>query len=246
MMVTCFEEGFTPVSVWAWSALSSVPRASDHLTTHRCFVSRAHLLVRACLALGTSGWGKGQTWKVLLESSLSSLWEHASLLSSLAAAQPCDGRWLFCHNLPVFPHHYHTRLLLIWDNPALARHYQFSAKVHRILRYSRPQSRFDILENVFLLAPDTYSGCLHVICVCPNGNRFGTISSKFFWRHCWKFEIVDRIFERNEMWHCSLKAEKWWQCLLTAAVLEWHSTLCINTRDSRGVSVTLCTRKLIF
>ena len=70
---------------------------------------------------------------------LPSVWEHASLLSSLAAAQPCDGRWLFCHNLPVFPHHYHTRLLLIWDNPALARHYQFSAKVHRILRYSRPQ-----------------------------------------------------------------------------------------------------------
>ena len=58
-----------PPDVWAWSALSSVPRASDHLTTHRCFVSRAHLLVRACLALGTSGWGKGQTWKVLLESS---------------------------------------------------------------------------------------------------------------------------------------------------------------------------------
>ena len=42
-----------PPDVWAWSALSSVPRASDHLTTHRCFVSRAHLLVQACLALGT-------------------------------------------------------------------------------------------------------------------------------------------------------------------------------------------------
>ena len=134
-----FQGRIHPPDVWAWSALSSVPRASDHLTTHRCFVSRVHLLVQACLALGTSGWGKGQTWKVLLESSLSSLWEHASLLSSLAAAQPCDGRWLFCHNLPVFPHHYRTRLLLIWDNPALARHYQFSAKVHRILRYSRPQ-----------------------------------------------------------------------------------------------------------
>ena len=165
LTVNYFEEGrIHPPDVWAWSELSSVPRASDHLTTHRCFVSGAHLLVRACLALGTKLRERSDVESVV--GILSSVWEHASLLPSLAAAQPSDGRWLFCHNLPVFPHHYRTRLLLIWDNPALAQHYQFSAKVHRILRYSRPQSRFDILENVFLLAPDTYWMPSYYVFVC--------------------------------------------------------------------------------
>ena len=174
------------------------------------------------------------------------MWEHASLLSSLAAAQPCDGRWLFCHNLPVFTHHYHTRLLLIWDNPALARHYQFSAPVHRIPWYSQPQIHFDSLENIFLAAPDTYYWML-ILFVCAqtemNSELFQVNSLKGI---VGNLKLSTGYLKENEMWHCSLKAEKWWQCSLTAAVLEWHSTLCINTRDSRGVSVTLCTRKLIF
>ena len=243
-MVNLFQGRNRDSSPVMLSELSSVSSTAPGLTIdHTSDVLSRELICKSAWLLARHGWGKGQTWKVLLESSwVVGTCEPPAVISSLMAGGCFVIIYLF---LPIII----TQLLLIWDNPALARHYQFSAPVHRIPWYSQPQIHFDSLENVFLAAPDTYwilDAEMLILFVCAqtemNSELFQVNSLKGI---VGNLKLSTGYLKENEMWHCSLKAEKWWQCSLTAAVLEWHSTLCINTWDSRGVSVTLCVRKLL-